>query len=414
MSDRDPIKHADSRVEFDTSEMIPPDFDLDSALNKKGFAEFLAAASGSEAIDMEDAEQIREHFEVFTMKESSKIELNAVFKNHIKSELGISLGQEELSLIDKHLERQAIEDPKGLEDLKGQLNAFRENPKVIAQLEQTIAQFGTPDEIEGILQGLRKDRADLDGARDVSSRLGRMKLGAQVALSYVGMAPKESRETKETLACLDENYEKVGGNKGVNKILDRTDRLIITYEKQLALIKQAQEAKATLEENFNKTRSELLAGITEVAGMKDQLQKRAEESLEKIMKGGSIKDLEKAQKQFERFGDFADSDEAGFDPLENIDVEEFQEKLDESLQNMVFEEISKAIEKTNMGTNALSRLETALLPMMKKEKVGSLEGDDRREFFEAALQGASDRLGDSATDKAKRLMIARIISKLNQ
>src|SRR6185312_4506828 len=90
------------------------EFDIDKALNTKGFAEFLAAHQDAETFDMDNPVEVGKRFEAFGVKEVVKKELKGIFSEHIQKEMGMKLDSNDLESVDAHLDKLAIENPDEL------------------------------------------------------------------------------------------------------------------------------------------------------------------------------------------------------------------------------------------------------------------------------------------------------------
>ncbi len=428
---------ADS-TELKTQEIVERikrgDFDIDKALNTKGFAEFQAAHPESDKFDMEDGEAIRQRFEVFETKTAVSKELKQLYSGHIEKEMGIKLDAKDLSSIDAHLENQAINSPEEFMEIKERLDAFRELPLQISALEKQLAELGGVEELKATLEGLQKDEANLETAQKYKGIIGKTKVafqfvsfaaaaqplllevlfpGVKLKKNFLGVGDKYN-QVSEALGSLSSVKEKFGkmGKKDINSLQENIGDQIHGIENVLASVQQIDKLKSLSQEMFGNMRKELLGGVSDITGLTESIQAKAMAQFKEIVKSGSTKSLDQAQERFEALRSVAVSTETGVNPLGGINEEEFQKRVDAGLEKAASEEIMQTLMRANLGSNALTKLEKSLEPFLNREKIGSKEGEEAREFIANALKEAADNLGNTTEDKAKKSIVARILIKM--
>lgn len=150
-------------------------FDIDKALNEKGFVEFLAKHPDAEILDMNDGEKISKRFDTFKSKETVKKELKNLYSNKIQAELGVKLEGNDLTAIDVHIEKQALENPDEIEILKDRISTFSEFPKVISELEHVINELGGAENLRNKLGELVVDANSLKDSMGAMGIVGEFK-----------------------------------------------------------------------------------------------------------------------------------------------------------------------------------------------------------------------------------------------
>jgi DNA-directed RNA polymerase subunit F len=227
----------------------------------------------------------------------------------------------------------------------------------------------------------------------VRKEAGEMSQSAQASLNIGKKFGKISKEEAESLE---------GGIQSQIKDVENT----------LANIQQLGELKSLSQELFGNIRKDLLGGVSDIAELTVAIQAKVSAQFQQMTKDGSIKALDQAQKRFESLKSVTGSTETGVNPLGGIDEGVFQEQVDASLEKKASEEIMEKVLQVSMGTNAFTRLEKALEPFLKREKIGSKEGDEARDFIARTLKEAADNLSDANEDRAKKLMISRLLIKM--
>lgn len=192
---------------------------------------------------------------------------------------------------------------------------------------------------------------------------------------------------------------------GVQSELRSTLDLVETVE-------DLESKKSLSTETFKKIRKDLFGGISGIEALTKAIQIKLAQEFKAMIDKGTIESLDSVQNRFESLKNAAQNTETGLNPLANLDQDNIQAKIDSALKIKVSENIKQTIVRANLGTNPLTNLENALKPFLDRQKVGSKEGDEARELIRNLLDEAAKNLGNSNEDKAKKLMIARIIIKM--
>jgi hypothetical protein len=419
-----------ARMEQENIEAEDQEFDLDRALNTKGFLEFLGKHPDAESFDMENAEAVQEKFETFESIPELSSQLKEVYSQKIETDLGIKLDKTDLAALDAHLEDLAVTNPEQLEELGQQLNNFVGFPAdinaLVGEFREQLGEYGSRDEMAERLEMLKGDKKNLDNVKDVVGFGGKAKfvfryfankfdsvvLGKDASEEYKNSI-KEDREdiaaVGESLHAMEEKFGNLN-KKGVVGILEETEAEIAQLEAALGAIDEVVAAEKFAREQYFEAREKLLGGISDVAGITAAVQAKVDKQFEAMMKKGGMASFEKLQERLSELQDSAEGSETGLDPFSK-NPEELQAFIDERLEGEATAMIEKALKGASLGNNALTKLEKALEPLLEKESLGSKDEEETKEFIRTTLEEVADGLGDKPEDKAKKIMIARILAK---
>ncbi len=410
------------------------EFDIRKAFNTAGFAEFMAQHGDKDTSVMEDTETLEKRFEVFTIKEKVIKGIKEVVSNHIQKEVDVKLGSKDMSSIDEYLNKQAVENPDKIIEMEEKLLLYKELPKEIELLEEQMAEIGDSDELTERLGQLRKNRNNLETARETMGFFGKTKFAIEMMQASVigipstveamfglkmsdeyhnraGVLNRSIFDKVSSQEAVKDKYGEVGKSKA-NSIMSSINDDIKDIENQLASIDKVEEIKTLAEEMFRNKKSELLGKVLGIAELTTIIQSKVESQMTKLIETGTIPNLDIAQERYESLKEKQLNGEIGMDPTEKLDKKDFQEKVDIAIEKAVSEEIKQTVNRANLGDNALTKLEKALDPFLSREKIGSKVGDEAREVIENSLEKAAKALGFSIEGKAKKLLIAQILIQM--
>ncbi|MEK7463843.1 MAG: hypothetical protein AAB610_01840 [Patescibacteria group bacterium] len=116
------------------------DADFDKAMNKAGFAEFLAKNDDEEK-EMGDPELMKKRVETFEAFEVVKKEYKALCKEKLQKEIGIKLEDGDMLAIDEHVEKLALTDTKRLFELNDKIEEDQELGEEITRYKSKVAGY---------------------------------------------------------------------------------------------------------------------------------------------------------------------------------------------------------------------------------------------------------------------------------
>ncbi len=387
---------SNSRIEINTPEHEMDQMEIDAMLNTKGFVEFLAQYPE----DVVAGEKIKKIHEVFEAKEVVKNEINEIYTGHIAAELGFVLEPKDLDCVDAHFEQEAINNPDFILEYREKLRIFKALPKQIQDFESEINQAGRVEDFSARLEELKETRKSIDIVKDdvfslrgILSMLGDVQL-AKEAYKAVRNVRREGLSLH--VGDLDINAEVV-------------DTKIKEIEETISTIKSTEQLKSLAAEYYGGVRKDILGGIGASADIARMLRKKAVEEMKALSNG---RDYDSLQEQFETFKKVSSTLEIGVNLFEGVNPDELQKQIDENIEREVLQGMTDDIKNMKLGENNLTTMERNLEFYLKKEKMGSKEGDEVKKFLGKTIAEIQKKLGNSIEDKAKKILLARILIKL--
>ncbi len=400
------------------SNNIPPKLEdiareqnVDNLLNNKDFAEFLAEHPDPDSIDLDDTAEVQKYWQTFEAKEHLKERLQEIYNQEVGEKLGLELEGSDFSSLDSHLDELALEDPEALLELQRKIYTFEALPAEIKQMEAELAQMGGTSGLIEKLTALKKDRQALEVTADYQkifdpSRFSFGRLRAMLNLSSI-----RNIDLTETNQAINDLQDRYGQRFDYESVSAQVAEQIASIEKNLSEINEAAALRDTAAESFSRVRSELLDSVADAAEIAKAIQTRIEKEFTDVLANGGIDALNEAEERLETWAKGTANGDFDIDPLKNIDAAEIQKKLDERLEVLVSKEISGAISKNSFGRNPLTKMEKTLEPFLKMEQIGSKDQAEIREFIIDQIKEAAAKLGTSTEDKAKKLLLRRILVK---
>ncbi len=399
------------KKENQTGQEAQKDFDVKKALDKKGFVEFLAAHPDSEHNQMTNPEEIEAKFETFERVGILSKKYKEVMSGKIQEEMGLKLSPEDFECVDSSFQEMAINNPDELLKIEDTLKNYQELPVLIASLNKEIHDIG------GTSEALRGKKDNIESEKDLMEKaiktvgFGRIKRIFQ-KISGTGDA-NQLKEEWHARESIKEKY----GDKFLNK--DTMNTSIDGFKSSISDLEEKIEKVSGIEQEMSaniakliQKRHELFEGMRGFDGVIKIIKKRVEEQMDDLLKNGkNIKDFEKAHDRLAKLRGANEGTDLTSGILKEEGFETDQEMIDEQLRRLVTSEIYNTIENAKLGQGSFSKLEKDLNTIMKKKTLGSIDEEKTKEFMVDVLNDALDNLDmDKTEDKAKRLMILRIIS----
>lgn len=408
-------------------------FDIDKALNTKGFAAFLAKHPEGAEFDMENAEELEKKFETFGFVKTVDQGLQGLFAKQIHEELGVKLENTERELISGRIEDYAIESPEKLEELNHKLILMTELPKQIKELEDELTKLGAPETHRVDYHSLVAESGQLRAAHKEMGLFGKIRLSAKALFWLAKKVPtyipfltgeryKRNVEREgydltdrfNAVKIVRENYGNKNKGEVKTMIIDVNEKIKAKRD-NLVKINDVESMRSMIKDSYNELRKGVFEEISSIGDLSEMIRGKAQEKLKQMINGGqSIKDFDNAQEYFDKLRSSQEGGEVGIDPFEGLNEDERQAKIEEGLDKRVWEHIANVLTQQQSGSNMLTNLERALKPVLDREKIGTKEGDELRDAISEALLGASNQvLTDSPEDKTKRIIVNRLIAKIN-
>lgn len=402
-------------------------FDIDKALNTKGFAEFLASHPDAESFDMENAEELKQKFETFNLATEVTKGLQDVFSNQIQKDLEIKLDENEKALISKRVQELAIGNPESVVELKAKITAMVELPKQIKAYEEELRALGGPDIAELEIGILTEDKKTLEMAHKDMGILGKPKLLAQtfswLVREGVGFIPKatsveyqkntkiEGMKITERFDAIDTVKEKYGSKskKEVGAILFDVDTRIGEAKVRVESFKNADNLRQLSQDTFKEMRKGLYADMGDITELMRSIKLKADARLSTMMGSDSLAEVERAQAYFEKVVSVQEENNS---EMLSGKQEDNQTNINDRIGFIVTDIIKEKITKQKSGANMLTGIEKGLAPLLEKEKLGTKEGDELRDFITNALEEVVNNM-TTEDKKVKQVIVRRLIAKIN-
>ncbi|MFH0891029.1 MAG: hypothetical protein V1856_03280 [Candidatus Liptonbacteria bacterium] len=367
-------------------------FDIDKALNTRGFAEFLGKFPDATAFSAteENAGEVRIRFETFEKKKEVASRLKRFFIEDIKATTRIDLNERDFAALDDELERKAIEDPEGFVAILSHIDESRDARAAARTAETRLEQ----------LTGAK----DREGREEIKSALGKM--GAEMKtggvfkrglrqLPILGRAlmGKDGKTAMEALSGTAAGKRMLG--------------VLYAPGYKLGEVERAETNAGELLGSARETRDGLIDEFRTIG----EAYKKAEEEAQKKLAGTSIDsmDLSRLQQTYS----YAEhlrrmAGEEGTLDGSKFGTPEDMKELEGVIKARLEKDIGDAIGKADLGNNAFTKLETALKKFFELKEVGSRkEGQAVAELVLTTLREAREKTGDGA----KRILLSRIIEK---
>ena len=428
-----------NRENIGQSEVVES-FDIDRALNEKGFVEFLTKYPDiSDPADPKYAETIRIRHESFAKLDKVSNCFKTLFEGELSTKFGIKLGDAQVKSIHEHLTRVAIKDPEKIRELHNNAVKLEELPKQIEACKSEIAVLGKAEDLKVILDSRTTRLQNIEIAQKYTGLTGALKfIGKDVGLKArgLGLVPdmvkaklsesyEPTDEYKEFLAdaetfkreteAVAEVNERLGSlsAKKVDQLRNDVAVDIEHIKMMLSRSENADETRSKAEKAFAEIRAKLVGATAEVTAIHDFVKTASKEELEKLISGKSIESLNKAQERFESLDKAGKESELQIDAFRGDDREKTQDLINDRIRFMMFEKMYDLVNKMNSKESQLAKLEDALMPMLAETKIGSLSQETIRISLSKMLKKVSDDLGNDARSYEKRILLQHVIYKLN-
>lgn len=402
-------------------------FSVDAALNKKGFAEFLAKHPDPANFDMADEETLKEFFEAFEKSTKLAEELKALYRDQIEKEMDIKLDQKDLASVDVYIEEMAIGDKRELDRLFNRLDNFKELPKEIEGLEKELSEItrnGNADALSSLQGTLEGDVDKFVAARGYLGSIGTIKLFYHTARRFVSErlfdkdydGIKNLDGKKEAASHLKDKYEYDLAKVGAREVENNLRKQLVNIGATLGEIGDIEGRKKHATEIFELYRKNLFGEMGDIANLKKAIERKAKEELDGLITKTDVKSLELAAQRHKKLSEVSGTTETGIDPLASMNAVEYERQVEQDLKLRISNEVLDKVNKTRLGSDALRKLETSLDDMLKRTVVGTKESDEARQFIVDRLEEAAWQMGqkNDADSSAKRLIINRIIIKYKE
>lgn len=368
------------------------DFDVEGALNTKGFFEFLARYNDS-AKGEHDSEVIKERFEVFQTKNEISGEIKEIFQKEISAEIGINLSDKDLECVDEYLETEAIDNPYRLQAMQEQIAQYHELPKEIEAAHEELMTLTDNAEMAakgtGVIGSIR-----MYGGLLIGMTTGKLTESRGIYEAQKAMKEKGVPINRESLAVRRLDLEE--GKRGI--------------EGEFAALQgEKMEALENLANRLANIKKELFAH----AGLEEQITILAREKLKAeiatVAQKGGIKNINEAAARIgsKRFGQ-----ETELRYLDTSTEEDLKQKVDEEAEAYVFDVMYKKLDETKFGEKNFDNLTKSLGEVINAETIGTKNRQETRDFLISNILRISSEFPSDRDGNAKRIRANMLAKKL--
>jgi hypothetical protein len=395
----------------------PEAFDIDKALNTKGFLEFLGKHPDAAEFDMKDEGEMQERFETFEKKETVKSDLQKIFVDNIEKEMGIKLSPADKEAIEAEIERRSVESPEDIHRQEQELADFAQaNRDMNDAWEElnTLGYFEADDVIGDFktkIDALSKEKDAIGLVKNYTGFIGNGRLIADILFT----SPRRANSLMQNVIDTRDKVEKRYGTqdkKQLEGFETSIEAQIADHNETIAKITEVAGKYTLAQKGFTELQKNLLGDMAGFTAFTEIIKQKAQAALSEMMAKGTLSSFDKAQAHLEQLRTARESSLTGVDPLEGMDEEMFQQMLDAAAEEKVKDHITEAVLDAKMGNNALSNLEKSLSAYTTKENIGSKDADESKQFVIDTITEIRDEMGDNEEARIKKLMLARVLVKL--
>ncbi|MFA6339246.1 MAG: hypothetical protein WCW87_04310 [Candidatus Paceibacterota bacterium] len=393
MSDLEKNSGADKYIGYETEDSgeISKQTSREEAFSTIGFADFLARYEDAESAT-KDSDKVRERFAIFESQKKVAEGLQVLYRGDIKERGGVELSHGELEFIKKSILEKAIRSPEDLRIISEQLENYQKNNEAIARLEEEVG-------------GLYDEEKVADTIEKKKEKLYQLKMSYGSFLWIRSCFSRSAREDLKARRSTEERIEELESIVDQVKDLENVADQIMDLE--IADLETNKKEAASI-------RKELVGDVESIKLLDDLAKKNVKEQLADFMyrRNGeptNLQKLEEAQAFFEKLQEI-DATRSDNPYLKDVNIEIYQNHLNTLIEAAVQTEIKKAIESIRRRGVTLSDIEEKLEPFISKNKLGTKEGDEARQFIIKAITEVASGLDPK---DSKRMLISYIIERLN-
>jgi hypothetical protein len=384
-----------------------PKFDPKDALNKRGFASFLAKHRDADNFDMSDVDEVEKRYAVFVQKEEVAQAFKDIAKQKIKTEWKMTIGNDELSAIDAKIEKMAVESPEELARFNDQMQRFNELPGLIEAQKKELEKLGSLEEAQRILAESEKSKDILDKAEEQFKWGGKVKMWANLAFGDLELFKEKYNKVKD----VEERFGKTDRTK-YKVVSDMTDNKIAEFNEKILEIRIDTVALRSIEIQFDIVRKEINETIGSIAEIAQLIKAKVKTGLDRALDGHDLFAVLKAHEDFQYYAETSQTSETGINAFEDDAArDQFGEGFERNIEELVYQEVYLKINDFRLGNNDYSRLCETLSAITKIDKLGSKEGNDAKRFIIDQLKQAAFNLDDADPEKGAKKILVNSLTK---
>ncbi len=377
---------------------------IDDMLNDHKFLEALAKQKNIEVDErsLEDSGELEKYYESFKKVEAASKGVIEVFKGDIKDDIGIDLGRAEEEAIKTYLSNGIFENPDMVNDLQERLAEYKRMGQEIKNKQLEMAKLEKKEELEKRRSNVEKRLSSVNNVK--AEQLDKFDKTGKLSLKriFTGSYGKKRFGQRVTLELeFDERSEKISVE---------ADEL----NTKIKEMEDFQRVKDSFAEKFSDEKNDLFRDFGVVQELTKIARAKAHERLKQMSeKGTNLAELKKTQGDYEKLLSFKYHADvwrdymADFEGDTGMTEDAFENKLSDSVKTKMLDEVKNVICKIKIGDKSLDQLEKGLGRIIN-ENVAS---EQMETFIADALIGAKDSLSNSEEDKAKKILLQRVIIK---
>lgn len=401
-------KAREKREEAELDGRTPKEgFDIDTALNTKGFAEFLAEVDTEDIV--ENSEEVEKRFEAFQLKKEVSGEIRGVIKEQLKKDTGIELSDKDLECLDAYISKEALANPEGVKEIMSSLKDLTELPKQVEELEKQLAAMDGKDVIQHRFDKT-KDKMWLLTATNPE--------GWE---KWPKATPEDREKIKKVTDALDEVKVRFGVGRGIfggygkiDKLIKATEDELVALRKSYALHTEVSDKTKEMKRRLTAAKDRVFADAVAGAQIGEVVRRKMDAKLTEL---AGKKDTKSAQAAYDIIRNFNTGQYGNPDIIiEGLGFDKEQQWVkwaDDSLEAHMATSLEAAVKKSRLGEGALASLEAAVTKLSEKETMGSKDAQGVKEFIVLKLHEIMTSLGTTGDDKAKRLLVKRLFIKMS-
>jgi hypothetical protein len=359
-------------------------FDTEKALNKKGFAEFLAKHDDAEKGEVTQGD-MESRFEIFGIQTEVAKDVQEVYKNEIFRDIGIRLDAADLACVSEFIEKRAVEAPGEVLAMQEQLKQFKELPEKIKQANNEILELAkTGEGFWGKTKMVGEYFWEGEAGKTYSAREKVEKTGVPLTREAIDVRIKWLATQVESSVKDFKSGNWVEGNED-----------LVT---QFAKVKKSLFSHGQLREDMNRIAQEKLKAQLDIL----------------VNKG----DLKSAEAGFKRMSGVKNDVETGLDYMTDGTEEEVKVALNHTSESYVYNKIENILTSMSLGSNAFANLERTYKQAVNTETVGDKDKSESIQFIIDTIESQVSALLETPANKteirAKKILARQLAAKLSK
>ena len=386
-------------------------FNVEKALNTKGFAEFLAKFSDAKEGDI-SPEDMQERFEVYEAVEGVSKAVKEIYSKEISAELGIALSEKDISCVDEYLNNLAVESPKEVMDMQERIDTYNRLPEEIAQAQSDIDNLA----INGGFEARAKEMHDMDQilqtADKASNTWGKVKMNAGLLWGAFTGNYGESQDIS--------NARKIAGLYGGPLTTEGIAKRRAQISTEAAAQQQKyQELKSEKEADLGKLKGSLANTRNALFAHEEMTKKVVKIATLKlgntVNKIAEQKGLDSFAKAYDKLVESKVGKETGIEYIAEGDEERIVNSLNKAAEQRVTDAVAAAFKKVQPNkADQFLGLQNSLSEVLSVKKLGTKNEQETRDSIVTILTEILVVLDPAdPTTVLKKILMKQLITKFS-